>query len=144
VAETQQPPSTVMNQDTVSIENGLKAALLATYQNVTSPKASALAAKCLDVMYRYFEMSSGLEGCPMWMRSHSILESTLSMIGNVSSSISILIMVGENDSQTPVEQGLLLQERLPELNHPDHLIITYPNLGYSLTPSSEWITQVGQ
>jgi uncharacterized protein len=80
----------------------------------------------------------------MWMRSHSILESTLSIIGNVSSSIGILIMVGENDSQTPVEQGLLLQERLPELNHPDHLIITYPNLGHSLTPSSEWITQVGQ
>ena len=77
------------------------------------------------------------------MKSHSNLESPLSMIGNVSSSISILIVVGENDSQTPVEQGLLLQQRLTELNHPDHLIITYPNLGHSLSPSSQWITQSG-
>jgi hypothetical protein len=26
---------------------------------------------------------------------------------------------------------------------PDHLIITYPNLGHSLSPSSEWIAQSG-
>jgi len=40
---------------------------------------------------------------------HLALDDTLSMIGNVSSGISILILQGENDSQTPVEQGLLLQ-----------------------------------
>jgi hypothetical protein len=143
VAETQQPTHTVMNQDTIRIENELKPALLAAYENVTSPAASALAAKCLDVQYRYFEWNSGLEGCPTWMKSHSNLESTLSMIGNVSSNIGILILQGENDTATPVEQGLLLQQRLTEVNHPDHLLITYPNLGHSLSLSSEWIAQSG-
>ena len=132
-----------INQDTISIENDLKLALLAAFQNVTSPTDSALSAKCLDVRYRYFEWNSGLEGCPKWMRSHSDLQSTLSMIGNVSSNIGILILQGENDSATPVEQGLLLQQRLTEVNHPDHLIITYPDLGHSLSPSNEWISQSG-
>jgi hypothetical protein len=35
------------------------------------------------------------------------LDSTVDMMGNVSSDIGILIMVGENASLTPVEQGLL-------------------------------------
>ena len=143
LAETQQGIHTVMNQDTISIENELKPALLDAYHNVTSPSASALAAKCLDVQYRYFEWTSGLEGCPKWMKSHSNLESSLSMIGNVSSSIGILILQGENDTATPVEQGLLLQQRLTDVNHPDHLVITYPNLGHSLSPSNEWIAQSG-
>lgn len=39
----------------------------------------------------------------------------------------VLILQGENDSQTPVEQGLLLQQRLIEANHHDHL--TYQILG---------------
>ena len=77
VAETQQPTHMVMNQDTIRIENELKPALLTAYENVTSPTASALAAKCLDVQYRYFEWNSGLEGCPTWMKSHSNLESTV-------------------------------------------------------------------
>ena len=63
LAETQQRIHTVVNQDTISIENELKPALLDAYHNVTSPSASALAAKCLDVQYRYFEWTSGLEGC---------------------------------------------------------------------------------
>jgi pimeloyl-ACP methyl ester carboxylesterase len=141
--ETQQRIQTVTNQDTISIENELKPALLDAYHNVTSPSASALAAKCLVVQYRYFEWASGLEGCPKWMKSHSNLESTLSMIGNVSSDIGVLILQGRNDTATPVEQGLLLQQRLTEVNHPDHLLITYPNLGHSLSPSSEWIAQSG-
>jgi uncharacterized protein len=74
---------------------------------------------------------------------HLALDDTLSMIGNVSSGISILILQGENDSQTPVEQGLLLQQRLTELNHPDHLIITYPDLGHELFSSSQWTTGIG-
>jgi dipeptidyl aminopeptidase/acylaminoacyl peptidase len=54
--------------------------------------------------------------------------------------IGILILNGENDSQTPVQQALLLQQRLAELNHPDHILITYPNLGHSFYPSSQWST----
>lgn len=141
--EASQPTHTAIDQDIISIENELRPALLAAYENVTSPAASTLSANCLDARYKYFEWNGGLEGCPMWMRSHSNLETTLSVIGNVSSDIDILILQGENDTATPVEQGLLLQQRLTEVNHPDHLIITYPNLGHSLSPSSEWIAESG-
>jgi uncharacterized protein len=141
--EKSQSTDTTISRDTISIENDLRPALIAAYNNVTFPTDSALSAKCLDVRYGYFEWNSGLEGCPKWMRSHSDLQSTLSMIGNVSSDIGILILQGENDTATPLEQGLQLQQRLMEVDHPDHLIITYPNLGHSLSPSSKWISQSG-
>jgi dipeptidyl aminopeptidase/acylaminoacyl peptidase len=67
----------------------------------------------------------------------------LSRIGNISSANGILILNGENDSQTPVEQAFLLQQGLTEVNHPDHMLITYPNLGHSFYPSSQWQTAVG-
>jgi uncharacterized protein len=57
------------------------------------------------------------------------------MIGNVSSSTGILIIQGENDTQTPVQQAFMLQQRLTELNHPDHTLITYPGLGHNLSPA---------
>ena len=124
-----------LNKSTVSfinIENELKPALVASYENHTSAPASVASAKCLNLI-----------GCPAWVRSHSNLETTLSMIGNVSSGTGVLIMVGENDSQTPVEQGLLLQLRLTAVNHPDHLLVTFPNLGHTFSPSDEWITSIG-
>ncbi|MGB7953342.1 MAG: hypothetical protein WCF23_05125 [Candidatus Nitrosopolaris sp.] len=48
-----------------------------------------------------------------------------------------------NDIQTPVQQAFLLQQRLSELNHPDHTLITYPNLGHAFYPSSQWSTTLG-
>ena len=50
---------------------------------------------------------------------------------------------GENDSQTPVQQAFLLQQRLTDVNHPDHTLITYPNLGHVFYPSSQWETRDG-
>ena len=57
------------------------------------------------------------------------------MIGNVSSSTGILILQGENDTKTPVQQAFLLQQRLTDVNHPDHTLITYPGLGHDLSPA---------
>lgn len=71
------------------------------------------------------------------------MDDTLSMIGNVSSNNGILILQGGNDSQVPLEQGLLLEQRLAELNHPDHLLISYPDLGHAFSPSNEWISSFG-
>ena len=68
---------------------------------------------------------------------------TLSIIGNVSKSTGILILNGENDSQTPVQQAFTLQQKLTDVNHPDHTLITYPNLGHSFYPSSQWSTGIG-
>ena len=59
------------------------------------------------------------------------------MIGNVSSSTRILILEGQNDSQTPLRQELLLQQRLTEVNHSDHQIIVYPDLGHTFVPINQ-------
>ena len=84
-----------------------------------------------------------LESCPIWFNSHNALEPNSSIIENVPPSTSILILHGENDTQTPAQQAFLLQQRLTEVNHPDHMLITYPNLGHEFYPSSEWQTGIG-
>ncbi|MRN62092.1 MAG: alpha/beta fold hydrolase, partial [Nitrosopumilales archaeon] len=86
---------------------------------------------------------NNLEGCPVWYKSLFSLIPTLSIIGNVSKSTGILILNGENDSQAPVQQAFLLQQRLTDVNHPDHTLITYPNLGHLFYPSSQWLTGGG-
>ena len=73
----------------------------------------------------------------------SNLTTNLGIIGNVSKSTGILILNGENDTQTPVQQAFLLQQRLTDVNHPDHTLITYPNLGHVFYPSSQWATEFG-
>jgi hypothetical protein len=67
----------------------------------------------------------------------------LSIIGNVSKSTGILLLSGENDTSVPVQQAFLLQQRLTDVQHPDHTLITYPNLGHGFSPSSQWIGAVG-
>ena len=85
-----------------------------------------------------------MEGpCPIYLKSILGLKPTLSIIGNVPSSTGILILHGQNDSGSPVQHSFLLQQRLIELNHPDHTLITYPDLGHHFYPSSRWTTESG-
>ena len=112
----------------ISVDKQLKPMLIKKYQNLTAFNPS----KC-----------NNLEACPLYYRSLSTLTPTLSIIGNVSKSTGILLLNGENDSQTPVQQAFLLQQRLTEVNHPDHTLITYPNLGHDFYPSSQWSTRIG-
>jgi uncharacterized protein len=121
------------NDDLISIEGVLKPALVRGYENDTSPNASQLSEKCI-----------ALQGCPSIGKSFSALPSVIGMIGNVSSNIGILILEGQNDSQTPLQQALLLQQRLTEANHPDHQIIVYPDLGHNFVPNNQWVTSGGQ
>ena len=81
--------------------------------------------------------------CPIYLASIIKLNSTLSIIGNVPSSTDILILHGQNDSGSRVQQAFLLQQKLFELNHPDHTLITYPDLGHLFYPSSRWTTESG-
>jgi hypothetical protein len=37
----------------------------------------------------------------------------------------------------------LFKGRLTDVNHPDHILITYPNLGHSFYLSSQWFTGIG-
>ncbi|MGC2571205.1 MAG: hypothetical protein WA364_06805, partial [Candidatus Nitrosopolaris sp.] len=39
------------------------------------------------------------------------------------------------DTSTPVQQAFMLQQRLTDVNHPDHTLITYPRLGHGLSPA---------
>jgi uncharacterized protein len=112
----------------ISIDKQLNPLLIKTYENITAFNPS----ECNNI---------GV--CPIFLRSLFSLTSNISIIGNVSKSIGILILNGENDSQTPVQQAFLLQQRLTEVNHPDHTLITYPNLGHTFYPSSEWLTSIG-
>ena len=84
-----------------------------------------------------------LEGRPVYSNSFLNFEPNKDTIGGVPSNISILILNGENDTQTPVQGALLLQQKLTHLKHPDHTLITYPNLGHEFHPSSQWFTQQG-
>ena len=112
----------------ISIDKQVKPLLIKKYENLTASNPS----KCNDAA-----------GCPALLRSYFNLIPTLSIIGNVSKSTGILLLNGENDSQTTVQQAFLLQQRLTEVNHPDHTLITYPNLGHVFYPSSQWSTGVG-
>ena len=112
----------------ISIEKQIKPLLIKRYENITAPNLL----KC-DF--------SGV--CPILWRSLSSMIPNLGIIGNISKSTGILILNGENDSQTPVEQAFLLQQRLTEVDHPDHTLITYPNLGHVFYPSSQWTTGIG-
>lgn len=76
-----------------------------------------------------------------WLQSYFALNNTTDIIGNVSASI--LILQGENDTQVPVQQAMLLEQKLMEVNHPDHTLITYPGLGHTFYPSMNWIQPLG-
>jgi len=114
-------------RDRISIQNQLKPILIESFNNETN----SINTECMGKI------------CPIWIKSHSNLSPTLDIIGNVSSSINILILNGENDSQTTIQQALLLNQKLDEKGHVNHELITYPNLGHLFYPSSIWLTGLG-
>jgi dipeptidyl aminopeptidase/acylaminoacyl peptidase len=67
----------------------------------------------------------------------------LDIISKVPFNTSILILNGKNDSQTPIQHAILLQQKLTEVRHPDHTLKTYPDLGHLFYPSSQWVTAAG-
>jgi alpha-beta hydrolase superfamily lysophospholipase len=112
----------------IIIQKQIRPALIKYYENETALNLS----KCNDI-----------RGCPLWFRSEFNLIPNLSIIGNISKSTGVLILNGENDSQTTVQQAFLLQQRLTDVNHPDHTLITYPDLGHAFYPSSQWQISLG-
>ena len=78
--------------------------------------------------------------CPPSLRTFAELDN-LSVIGNISSS-SILLMQGGLDSPA---QAFMLEQKLIDVNHPDHTIIVYPGHGHFLTDIGEdsWIDMPG-
>ena len=125
------------NNDTqINIETELKPVL------VNHAKSFFMASKT-ETAVSAGNKCTNLEGCPVYSNSFLSFEPNKGTIGSVPSNTSILILNGENDTQTPVQGALLLQQKLTQLKHPDHALITYPNLGHEFHPSSQWFTQQG-
>lgn len=106
--------------DNISIQGSLKPLLVRQFESVTTS----------DQVPGY-----------RWLRSYFALNDTLDVIGNVSASI--LILNGENDTQVPVGNALLLEQRLMAVKHPDHTLITYAGLGHTFYPAKDWIQPLG-
>lgn len=124
------------NNDTfISIEKELKPAL---EESAKSFFASSKPGTGLEE-----DKCTNLEGCDAYEKSFIASDLNLGIIGKVPPNTRVLILNGENDTQSPVQQALLLQQRLSEVKHPDHTLITYPNLGHEFHPSSQWFTENG-
>jgi uncharacterized protein len=120
-----------MNNDTfISINDELKPKLIEYL-------------KSLSVVTQGKKCKAVGEVCPFWIRSKYSSIPPLDIISKVPSDTSILIQQGKNDSQTPIQQAFLLQQKLTDVNHPDHTLITYPDLGHQFYPSSQWWTALG-
>jgi len=76
-----------------------------------------------------------------WLGSYFALNNTTDIIGDISASI--LILQGENDTQILVQEAIMLEQKLTEVNHPDHTLIIYSGLGHSFHPSKNWIQPLG-
>ena len=129
-AEQLNPQYNTNNDTFISINDELKPRLI---DNLKSVSVVTPGEKC-----------NVLKGaCPIWIKSQFDLAPNLDIISKVPSDTSILILQGKNDTDTPVQQAFLLQQELTELRHPDHTLITYPDLGHLFYPSSQWKTVLG-
>jgi len=127
-AEQLSPQYNINNDTLISINDELKPRLI---DQLRSASAVTQGEKC------------GLKPCPIWLKSQYSAIPNLDIISKVPFNTSILIMNGKNDSQTPLQHALLLQQKLTEVRHPDHTLITYPDLGHLFYPSSQWLTAAG-
>ncbi|MHA2068257.1 MAG: alpha/beta hydrolase family protein, partial [Candidatus Thorarchaeota archaeon] len=89
----------------------------------------------------YFEYLNQTLFQGSWYQSHFALDSTLEAIDAVPANV--LILHGEGDQQGPVSEAFLLEQRLTEVDHPDHTLITYPDLGHTYYPVDRWLQLYG-
>lgn len=122
------------NDSYISINDELRPTLAKHFQRIIDEIYSSSSSN---------ERCNDIEGCALLLKSHLLSNNTLSIIGNIPSDIGILILQGENDTFTPVQQAFLVQQKLTELKHPNHSLITYQNLGHYFYPTSQWIETVG-
>src|SRR5918996_3439549 len=127
-AEQLNPQFNINNDTFISISDELKPRLI---DQLRSASVVTQGEKC------------GLKPCPIWLKSQYSAIPNLDIISKVPFNTSILIMNGKNDSQTPIQHAILLQQKLTEVRHPDHILITYPDLGHLFYPSSQWLTATG-
>jgi hypothetical protein len=86
-------------------------------------------------------MANGTYPGSKLVQSHAKWVNTGDMIGNVT--VSILILQGEGDFSTPYMESLLLEQKLTQVRHSDHTLISYPGLGHFFYPTDGWNLSVG-
>ena len=138
------PSSVLHTNDTKDITNALMKEFGTSNYIDIEKQIKPLLTKGYDNITAFNLLKCNTTGvCPILWKSLSDMTTNLSFIGNVSNSTSILILNGENDAQTPVQQAFLLHQKLNEVNHTDHTLMTYPDLGHVFYPSSKWQTGIG-
>jgi uncharacterized protein len=70
-----------------------------------------------------------------WLQSHKEIPPNVVAIEALRPTTGILILQGEEDNQTYLEQALLLEQKLIQIKHPNHMLITYPGLGHTFHPA---------
>jgi hypothetical protein len=78
-----------------------------------------------------------------WLQSHKEIAPNLIAIENLRPTTGVLILQGEEDNQTYLEQALLLEQKLTQMKHPDHMLITYPGLGHTFHPAQGLLQPLG-
>ena len=78
-----------------------------------------------------------------WLQSHKEIAPNLIAIENLRPTTGILILQGEEDNQTYLEQALLLEQKLTQMRYPDQTMITYQGLGHTLHPAQGLLQPLG-
>jgi len=78
-----------------------------------------------------------------WLQSHREIAPNIETIESLSPRTSLLILQGEEDNQTYLEQALLLEQKLTEMGHEDHTLVTYPGLGHTFHPAQGLLQPLG-
>lgn len=86
-------------------------------------------------------MASGMYPGSKLVQFHAKWVNTVDMIGNVTASV--LILQGEGDFSTPFKEALILEQKLTQVGHSDHTLISYPGLGHFFYPTDGWNLSVG-
>ena len=79
-----------------------------------------------------------------WLQSHKEIPPNLVTVEKLSPTTGVLILEGEEDDQTYLEQALLLEQKLTQIKHPIHTLITYPGLGHTFHPAQGLDQPLGQ
>jgi len=78
-----------------------------------------------------------------WLQSHREIAPNLIAIESLRPTTRILMLQGEEDNQTYLEQALLLEQKLTQMKYPDHMLITYPGLGHTFHPAQGLLQPLG-
>ena len=125
------------NDSYININTELKPALVEQAKSFFSPSKKPVATTTAS------EKCVNLEGCPLYSKSFLALEPNLNTISKYPQTRALLYSMEKTIRRLQFKEPFCCSKKLTEINHRDHVLITYPNLGHDFYPSSQWQTQQG-